>query len=494
MEPVKIDVVSNWLLIWNLDPHVCNEIKEQLTYNFVRIEYTTWNKPQQRQVIRRKCYVEDLDQKKNKVLICRVGFLDRIQKILTERRIPFIVNDHLLQDANKQKNLAIDVNALSSISFRPFQKECIDIILSSRGGVIVCPTGMGKTFILAALCKVLPNAKILIMAKSLSTIDEIKKNCQQFDIVPGIVDGNVKTPPNKRVLITTVKSFYKCDPNKFDIVLVDECHELMTEMGLKSLRTIKNAKLFGFTATPVRADGAHFHLEEIFGPIIYHIRYQQAVDANLIKPIAVVWYECPHGPSVSTLSLVLQKKIGIWQNKARNELIAKIAKDYYHKGMQTLILVDTVNHAIELAQYLPEFVVCAASCDINLLSRYERKGYKRLDQIKDTISRREEFTEKFRKRQVLGVIATNIWSTGVSFNDLEVLIRADAKTSKVANLQAPGRVCRIPLTVKKEYGIIVDFIDRFSPEFLRRSKERFRIYRKMGWLQCDSNWNLLTRI
>jgi superfamily II DNA or RNA helicase len=250
--------------------------------------------------------------------------------------------------------------------------------------------------------------------------------------------------------------------------------------------------MFGFSATiNTRSDNAHFHLYEIFGDIIFKMTFVDAVKRDLIVPIAVQWINVPEGAEISKdADYVRLKKQGIWRNEHRNRIIADIAKKYFNEGRQVLILVETVDHAINLKHLLQEFVVCAADIDLNQYEFYKKRGYEVQD-VLESIHKRDELKEKFKSRNLKGVIATNIWSAGVSFDDLEVLIRADGRVSKTVNIQAPGRVCRIPTSVDKEFGIVVDFIDRFDIRLYKRAQRRFQYYKQMGWFQCNENWEIL---
>jgi hypothetical protein len=83
----------------------------------------------------------------------------------------------------------------------------------------------------------------------------------------------------------------------------------------------------------------------------------------------------------------------------------------------------------------------------------------------------------------MGAIATPVWATGVSFDGLQVLVRADGGGSETNNHQWPGRVARIDPQTNKSYGILVDFIDRFDRWAYGRSLLRRKTYKKNGWVQ-----------
>lgn len=108
-------------------------------------------------------------------------------------------------------------------------------------------------------------------------------------------------------------------------------------------------------------------------------------------------------------------------------------------------------------------------------------------------ARRDRMQLEFEEGTLKKVIATDVWSTGVDFPQLSVLIRADARSSEIIDIQAPGRVVRRHDASGKEYGLVVDLMDHFDPTFLRRSQQRRRNYKAQGWEQVTPGEGRTTR-
>jgi superfamily II DNA or RNA helicase len=100
-----------------------------------------------------------------------------------------------------------------------------------------------------------------------------------------------------------------------------------------------------------------------------------------------------------------------------------------------------------------------------------------------TPSARDKMSRDFESGELKKVIATDVWSTGVDFPQLSVLIRADARASVIMDVQAPGRVVRRHDASGKDHGLVIDCMDYFDTAFMRRSTERKRTYAKQGWEQ-----------
>jgi late competence protein required for DNA uptake (superfamily II DNA/RNA helicase) len=101
-----------------------------------------------------------------------------------------------------------------------------------------------------------------------------------------------------------------------------------------------------------------------------------------------------------------------------------------------------------------------------------------------TDRRREDLRLAFEDASLRRVIATDVWSTGVSFDRLAVLLRADARSSTIKDEQIPGRVSRTH--PDKPAGLVIDCDDSFDQGFSRAFQSRKRNYRSKGWREVPS--------
>jgi superfamily II DNA or RNA helicase len=98
---------------------------------------------------------------------------------------------------------------------------------------------------------------------------------------------------------------------------------------------------------------------------------------------------------------------------------------------------------------------------------------------KDRERMEEDFEKGTLKRCVATATSGGVWSTGVDFPHLRVLIRADGQGSPILNTQIPGRISRI--SEGKEVGIVIDLDDCHHDTLGRRAERRFTSYRSKGW-------------
>jgi len=438
---------------------------------------------------RRKLYQYD----NNGHFICQRGFYPRVRGLLEEAgyTITFVDTDPPVDPVIYTPDWD---RIFERFQLRAKQDECLAQIDMHDGGYIDAPPAFGKTHVMAMVSSMYPRAKIDIVAKRKDVVGRIRDLLTRWVPSVGMVGGGKKQ--KGRVTVYTADSLHHSD---FDahIMLADEGHELMTDRLAKLLGNYHYSRNFAFSATPdTRLDNAHFRMEGIFGPCVFKMSQQEAEQAGLVSPVFVQWIDVrlSHNPIANIKTLVAQKRNGIWRNQYRNQVIAETARAFREGDDQVLILVDTVDHALHLRKLLPEAALCyseGALTDGSKRAMFIRNGL--LDEDEQmTTALRNSLRHQFENREIKLVIATGVWSVGVSFDSLNVLIRADAGASETTNIQLPGRVCRIDPSSGKQCGILIDFNDVWDTKFKGRAADRRRDYHKRGWTQLLADGKLWT--
>jgi superfamily II DNA or RNA helicase len=482
---VTVKIRGSWLLIENIPDQIYPQFTSALSYDKTVYDYTANFRGGSISAsrVRVACYKSLHKDNQPKAILARAGFLTRVTSLLEKNNVPFDVQD-LSTNIGKY---FVNLDALEGYELRDQQADCLKQILLNRGGIIKAATGYGKTFLIPLICKVFSEATIHIVTKRKDVARGIVRECTSHDVKVGLITSGQPTAPG-RILVCTAGSL---DRTKYDadLVILDECHELVTPHYLEKLMRYKNARFYGFSATAEeRADNAHFHLEQLCGPVIYRAEYKEVCKEGNIVPIVIQWIRVPAVggiPASSQMPFHYLRK-ALRNHVQRNKTIVDVARKYKDSGNQVLIITKTVEHALLLARDLPEFELCCGTLTDKHLRTAQRYQMD-LSKLRQNIKNRNELALAFRNRSIMGAIATEIWTTGVSFDDLEVLIRADADTSKISTAQVPGRVCRLPQKTDKAFGLVVDFIDEFHTQLYARSLARYRAYKKMGWTQCDEN-------
>jgi superfamily II DNA or RNA helicase len=424
---------------------------------------------------------EDTTPQGEPVFCVPSGYGYRVYHTLVEQGHEVVVRDFVPSGLPDRP----DFSRLSAnIEWRGSQMTVLSKLLANRCGVVDCPTGWGKSFIIQQVVRVYPKAKIAVTVPSIEIANEIYNGLLGV-LGPsevGIVgDGKRK---KRRVNVAVTHSLLKLDPDT-SLILVDEVHAVLTKNFLRMFGKFHRARLQGFTATPTgRSDQGDGFLEAYFGPILHHVPYQEAVESGNIVQIHYRVYQCPWGPKTAGMTKIKRDRNGIWRNPMRNALIVQSARDAeaeYGPDGQILIMVSTAEHGFLLQQHLTDYVVVTGEMSEEREAELRENGTMTETQIGLDRRGREDVKAKFSSGEIKRAIATYVWSKGVNFLDLAVLIRADGTAAEIASGQVPGRLSRKGSDGAKPYGLLVDFNDSFCPVLAKRSRDRFAVYNRNGW-------------
>jgi superfamily II DNA or RNA helicase len=155
---------------------------------------------------------------------------------------------------------------------REYQKAALAEWLKTRRGVVVMPTGTGKTFA-AFLCIEKVGRPTLVVTPK---IDLMVQWAQELERAFGVEVGMVGAGEfsYKPLTVTTYDSAYihlEWWANRYGMVIFDECHHLPGASYMEAANAGLAPFRLGLTATPERADGGDQLLPELVGPIIYRL-------------------------------------------------------------------------------------------------------------------------------------------------------------------------------------------------------------------------------
>ena len=345
-----------------------------------------------------------------------------------------------------------------------------------------------NTELFAAMAMLLPEAKILICVKSADNVQKTVKVLLKYLPKMTVGQRGAGKSQQARVTVCTAASLKNYEGH-VDLFLGDEAHELLAETYVGDIIEVTaQAVRFGFTATVEgRSDNADARMEAVFGKTLFLLTYPAAVALGLVVPIEVRWrrIEMDHNPVKGLESDTARKREGLWTNKVRNADIARVAKEHHDQGDQVLILVDKIEHLLELGRLLPDFALCYGNIDEADEGYYQKNKLLPANYKPLTVAGRKQLREDFEVGKIVGAIATGVWRLGVSFDALSALIWAGGGSSPIDATQGPSRVSRIHDESGKEYGIVYDFTDEFDEPFYKQAMARRRTYKKHDWAQIE---------
>lgn len=159
----------------------------------------------------------------------------------------------------------------------PYQEEALQTWLQKKKrGVVVLPTGAGKTF-LALLAIEATKRATLIISPTLDLMNQwYDLLTQAFHQEVGILGGGYHDI--QPLTVTTYDSTYihmERLGNRFGLLVFDECHHLPGQSYSISAQWAIAPFRLGLTATPERTDGLHSLYGELIGEIVYRKEIQQ---------------------------------------------------------------------------------------------------------------------------------------------------------------------------------------------------------------------------
>lgn len=176
-----------------------------------------------------------------------------------------------------------DLQSNSNIILRDYQQQALDAwVMNSKHGVIVLPTGSGKTIIGIKAISLL-NTPAIVIVPTISLVDQWRSRLrEEFKIEVGALGGKEKDI--KALTVSTYDSAYiHADKlgNKFGLMIFDECHHLPAEGYRHIAEMFVSPFRMGLTATYEREDGLHTELNRLLGGSIFEKKINELAGEHL---------------------------------------------------------------------------------------------------------------------------------------------------------------------------------------------------------------------
>ncbi len=204
---------------------------------------------------------------------------DKRQHFLRTRPLHFSLVKHALQQQRTPFTVAFDERpalpfATSTVMQpRPYQDEALSRWLAQGGaGVVVLPTGAGKTFVAALAIHEMKLWTLVVVP----TIDLLQQwhaaltsalSIGTDDI--GVFGGGEKDVKPITIITYDSAALYPRELRHFGLLIFDECHHLPAPTYRLIAESAFTPLRLGLSATPERSDMAHADLDELIGPEVY---------------------------------------------------------------------------------------------------------------------------------------------------------------------------------------------------------------------------------
>ncbi|WP_350453606.1 TOTE conflict system archaeo-eukaryotic primase domain-containing protein [Slackia heliotrinireducens] len=417
-----------------------------------------------------------------------------------EQRLIRLLSEHgCVCHFDDKRTDGVPIGATFSGVLRDRQQQAVDALLRHESGILMAPTGFGKTVIGAYIIGKLKMRTLVIVPKT-NLIDQWKTRLEQFLVIednrPALLTksgrpsrrkrpvigqiGGGKNAPSGIVDIATFQSLsFKDDlgipsakpiVEDYGLVICDECHYGAAPNLELVMKNVTAKYVYGLSATPKRADGLERIIYMHCGPIRHKVDpKEQAAEQGFVRTLQ------PRFTRVRLASLepgfsFNQVVDALCEHAARNDLIAEDAAGAVRAGRTPLVITKRKEHASELAKRLEEAGV----------TTYVLTGEGTAREKRDRIERVRNATGSD-----YAIVATGSYiGEGFDLPQLDTLMLASPYSHEGVITQYSGRLHRE--SEGKTDVIVYDYVDTSVPMLERMYKRRLKTYAKLGYTIKDA--------
>jgi len=363
---------------------------------------------------------------------------------------------------------------------RDYQYDAFTHALENKRGVLVSPTGSGKSMIIYLLMRYYFDShdkKVLVIVPTTGLVEQMYNDFKSygFDVEKNchlIYSGKDKET-DKKVVITTWQSIHKLGAKWFEpfgAVFGDECHGFKAKSLSSIMNKATNAEYrFGTTGTLDGSETNEMVLKGLFGPI-HKVTTTAALQekkqlASLDIDIILLQYEDEIREKLhnATYHDEIDFLVG---HKKRNLFIRNLALSL---NGNTLVLFNLVEKHGKVLK--------------DLIEDKKDDGRRLFYVSGETKTDDREFVRKVVEKQTNSIVLASLgtFSTGINIRNIHNIIFASPSKSQIRVLQSIGRGLRVSDDGRetKLFDIADDLRHKKKENFtLRHSAERIKIYTK----------------
>src|SRR5947209_12848048 len=375
---------------------------------------------------------------------------------------------------------------------RSYQEEALAHWLAEGStGVIVLPTGAGKTFI-AAMAIAETGLWTLALVPTIDLLQQWRASLASVLSLDaehiGIFGGGEKDLKPITIITYDSAALYPRELRHFGLLIFDECHHLPAPTYRLIAESAFTPLRLGLSATPERSDMAHADLDELIGPVVYHRSPAELTEGRFLAQYQEQRIDIALSPEDEARyaeqrriyrSFVHRRRIAIRSPEDfQQKIIYMSARDpeareamLAWREARTIAMNTPAKYAeIERLLHLH------ASDQLLLFSEYNI--------VVDEISRRfcipsityktrsEErrtILERFRMGQYTKLVTGRVLNEGVDVPDCRVAIIVSGNSTKREYIQRLGRILRPKVAQALLYELVTT--GTTEEEMSRRRKE-----------------------
>lgn len=392
---------------------------------------------------------------------------DRIEKF----RVPAIYYRSLVESLQQSETpfiddarqfLSLELNSCLEITPYPHQTEALQHWKQQgRRGVVVLPTGAGKTYLAQLAMQDTPRSTLIVVPTLDLMHQWYTKIIAMFpDVEVGLLGGGSgdRTP----ILIATYHSaanHAKHLGNLYGLLIFDECHHLPTQFFRVIAEEAIAPYRLGLSATPERSDGNHRDLDTLIGPVIYRKSVEQLASTALadykIVPIKVKLSQQESQKYAEALKIrndfLRQSNISLnnlngWQLfvKASASSSAGRRAMLAHRESKEIIAATPSKLRILadlITQHYPESILIFTN-DNATVYRISQEFLIPSITHQTPVKERHAILERFRSGAYKTLVTSHVLNEGVDVPEVKVAIIISGTSSAREYIQRLGRILR----------------------------------------------------
>lgn len=330
----------------------------------------------------------------------------------------------------------------------------------------------------------LPEARILVATVTHDDVRRLHAGLSACLNEPVSCGVGFRSPRQARLNVVTYNRNL-VDHDQWDVIFLADGVEATAERPREFLEEVKYQHVFAFVPVGLRLAGRErLRLEEVAGPVIYTV----PVDSPPLVAVEVLLAHSSPVEALGDAGGLVRKRQAVWHNERRNAIVAEIAGAIVDRQSEPLrrhgilldelsglpgnasgpdrvaVLVESMEHAAELARLLPEWHVlhAAAEASGSVIDTGEGTA------PRDTGAP----AELLPARSIL----TLTRASRLKLVDVDVLIRADGAAGPLC---LPGFPPRAEAVTDRRV-LLLDFTDDLGAAG-SATGSRLRDYEARGW-------------
>lgn len=384
-------------------------------------------------------------------------YFDVLKRALRQQQTPFAVAF--------DERPALPQNTTLAMQPRPYQLEALgNWLAEGSAGVVVLPTGAGKTFV-AAMAIHETGVWTLVVVPTIDLLQQWREALSaalswSLDDI-GLFGGGTKEIKPITIMTYDSAALYPRELRRFALLVFDECHHLPAPTYRFIAECAFTPVRLGLSATPERSDMAHTDLDALIGPEVYRRSPTELTEGRYLAQFEEHRVEV--ALSADDEARYTEQR-GIYRDFLRKRRISIRSPEDFQQKIIYMSARDAEARAAMLAWREARDIAMNAPAKYAEIERILQRHssdqvilFSEYNQVVDEVSRRfcvpsityktpaEErriVLERFRAGQYSKLVTGRVLNEGVDVPDCRVAIIVSGNSTKREYIQRLGRILR----------------------------------------------------